>query len=535
MKFKLLIIILVAGFILRVINISENRLPLYGDELTMVYDSYSLYKTGHDQLGNFLPLTFEMGAGRPAGYVYFSIPFVALFGPGGLGVRLLSVISGLGIILLLYLIGKKIFSPKVGLAASLIAAFSPWAISLSMVGFEANFALFLSLLGIYFFIKAFEKPVNFVFSALAFGLTLHTYPTYKVIFVLFLPLLFWYVFTNTLKDAKYLGLGLIVFFLFGILTMIQTFTSSSETRFLNINVFSNQEIRSNIEQKINFERGISQLPPPISRIFLNKGVEYTKIVLENYFQNFSLDFLLLHGDRNPRHNMATQGQLFLMEIILIIIGLLNYWTREKRTLVFLTLWLLIAPISTSFIDLPHNLRSSFMLPALILLSSLGLVTLFSFRRKIFIIAAFIIFSIQFVNFSQKLYFLAPVEYGSFWSYPAKLASEMANENKNKFDYIILSDKIDNMEFAYPVYAKVDPKDVISQNQNKASLNDYNFKKFGNVYIGFIPNSHVESFLGGIEGSVLYIGDPTMVDYLEGYETIQNKDGMIGLVLKKVNY
>ena len=73
----ILLAILILGFIIRVYKI--NSLPLYGDELTIVYDSYSILKTGMDQTGQFLPLTFKMGAGRPAGYVYGSIPVYSYF------------------------------------------------------------------------------------------------------------------------------------------------------------------------------------------------------------------------------------------------------------------------------------------------------------------------------------------------------------------------------------------------------------------------------------------------------------------------
>src|SRR5437773_1625010 len=103
MKSKIMIIlILILAFFIRVVNLSNNPPALYGDELTIVYDAYSLLQTGHDQTGAFLPLTFSMGAGRPAGYVYGSIPFVLFLGPTALGVRMLSVLSGVGIIFLLY-------------------------------------------------------------------------------------------------------------------------------------------------------------------------------------------------------------------------------------------------------------------------------------------------------------------------------------------------------------------------------------------------------------------------------------------------
>src|SRR5687768_9500192 len=94
----ILLVIVLLGAFLRLYNLES--VPMYGDELTIALDSYSLLKNGTDQLGNPTPVTFEMGAGRPAGYVYSSIPFIAVFGPSYLGVRMLSILSGLGLIVL---------------------------------------------------------------------------------------------------------------------------------------------------------------------------------------------------------------------------------------------------------------------------------------------------------------------------------------------------------------------------------------------------------------------------------------------------
>ena len=65
----ILILILILALFLRIINIQNSPPALYGDELTIALDANSLLYTAKDQLGNFLPLTFAMGAGRPAGYV----------------------------------------------------------------------------------------------------------------------------------------------------------------------------------------------------------------------------------------------------------------------------------------------------------------------------------------------------------------------------------------------------------------------------------------------------------------------------------
>ena len=137
--------IVILGLLLRIYRITT--LPMYGDELTIALDTYSIMKTGMDSTGTKLPVTFQMGSGRPGGYIYASVPFVYLFGPTEWGVRSLSLLSSVGIIILMYFLGKKFFNDNVGLIAGFITSISLWDIYLARGGFEAHFALFLALFG----------------------------------------------------------------------------------------------------------------------------------------------------------------------------------------------------------------------------------------------------------------------------------------------------------------------------------------------------------------------------------------------------
>lgn len=174
-----------------------------------------------------------------------------------------------------------------------------------------------------------------------------------------------------------------------------------------------------------------------------------------------------------------------------------------------------------------------MLPPITIISALGLITLIDKKSKIFLIGIGTLFLIQFIFFAQKLYFLAPNEYSRFWSYPAKLASEMAMENKDKYDYVVISDRVDNAEFAYPVYAIIDPSITIAQNRQRTILQDLSFKKLDNIYIGYIPLQNVEKFLNDLNGSVLYIGSAEEIKSLNSYETINGLDGLPALAIRKV--
>lgn len=534
MKYKYLVLIIIIGAILRIINISDRILPMYGDELTIAYDAYSILKTGQDQQGNVFPLTFEMGAGRPGGYVYLTTIFTAFFGPSSLAIRLPSVLSGLGIIFMIYLLSKNFFSEKTALCAAFLASVSPWTVQLSRAGFEANFALFLVLTATYLFIQGVNKFYFYIISAFLFGLVLHTYPTYKVSLLIFIPLLIWYVGKKEiLRNKTHLVLSAFILSVFIILAAVQTFKGGSEVRFAQINVFSRTDLVSSIEQKINLERSISLLPEQISKYFHNRSVEYGKVILENYLQNFSIDFLVLHGDRNPRHNMATMGQIYLAEAILFVIGLFSFWHKERRKLLFLLVWLLIAPIPTSIVDLPHALRSSFMIVPLVLIAALGLAAVISFKNKTIFVLLAVIFFIQFLFFTQKIYFLAPVEYARFWSYSARIASFTALENKAKYDYVFLSDKIDNMEFAYPVYANIDPRQVINQNNGgKVEINGVSFKKFDNIYIGSLNENDLEGLIQSINGLVLVVASPNVKS--GNYDVVNGSDNQPILTLIKKN-
>lgn len=538
MKYKIILaILLTIAFLLRAVDVSGNPKSLYGDELTIVYDAYSILKTGKDQLGNTLPLTFPMGAGRPGGYVYFTIPFVAIFGPNALGVRMPSVVLGVGVVLFMYLIGAKLLSRKVGIWVAALSTFSFWDISLSRVGFEAHLALVLMLGGIYSFLAAQEKSKLLIPSGILFGLVLHTYPIYKMVLPIFLVLFLW--FSKIFKSIqiplfrKNFFIATTFFILLIFLSISQTFIGGSENRLAHINIFSNKEISEKITQKVNTERTTSGLSPLFSKIVHNKFIELTKMTGTNYINNYSMDFLFLYGDRNPRHNTATIGQLNLVFLILLPAGLIRLWIKDKRLFKFFLIWLLLAPIPTALVGDPHALRSSFLLPPLILISALGLESAAVYRKKIFLYIVFIITILQSGYFLQKLYFLAPYQNLNFWSYSAKQASNIAIKNQDDYDYIILSDRIDNIEFAYPVYALIDPNQVIAQNKKRALLNDLQLKRFRNIYIGFIPKERIDSFIASLSGRVLYIDNPDQTPIINNFETIKDPAGKDILIIKKI--
>ncbi|MCL5784306.1 MAG: hypothetical protein M1142_03060, partial [Patescibacteria group bacterium] len=70
---------------------------------------------------------------------------------------------------------------------------------------------------------------------------------------------------------------------------------------------------------------------------------------------------------------------------------------------------------------------------------------------------------------------------------------------------------------------------------KAVLDNYRFKQFNNIYIGYIPVNKDQKFIDGLNGSVLYISTPDALKNFKYYEVIKGKSGLADLaVIKKGN-
>lgn len=526
----LLIILLIAAF-LRFYQIDSNPKSMYGDGMTAVYDAYSIFKTGHDQKGNFMPLVFSLGGGRPGGYIYATVPFAAIFGPTALAARMVSVLSGIGIVFLLYLLAKRLLPQNAALVIAALTAINPWSLSLSRGPFESHFALFLTLLGVYAFIRG---GFWLLIMALSFGLASQTYGTYRLTIPLMTILLLFYLPTfhvGTRFKKPFLLFSLLIITASTIFSVYLTVSRGREDRFDIINIFKDPTLRSQISQKVKNERLLDTLPPNLASLIHTPGIELAGILAENYFSNLLPDFLFLHGDGQVRHNPAEMGEFFWIDAVLLIFGIIYLYKNKKRLLLLLSGWIAIAPTATSLVGGAHALRSSLLLPPLLILSGVGLWNLLEKRRYPLLLTLLgVLFAVQFFYFIDRFYFVAPQKHARFWSYPAKEAAMLALKNQGIFDYVILSNDIDNMEFAYPTYSKLNPREVIDQNQNPANLGEYKFFKYGNIYIGSLPNTRVKQFIKDLPGKILYIGAAKEEPFLENYNIIRGFDNQPDLVI-----
>jgi len=110
---KLIWGIFALGLLLRIVGLSDHPAGFTPDEASFGYDAYSVLRTGRDQWGNFLPLSFKsFGDYKLPLYGYLAVPFVAVFGLSEFAVRLPNVVVGSMAILVLYALVLEIFKAR---------------------------------------------------------------------------------------------------------------------------------------------------------------------------------------------------------------------------------------------------------------------------------------------------------------------------------------------------------------------------------------------------------------------------------------
>ncbi|HEY4499519.1 MAG TPA: glycosyltransferase family 39 protein [Candidatus Paceibacterota bacterium] len=117
--------------------------------------------------------------------------FMKVFGESVFGFRLPSVLLGIGAVYLLYVIGRKLFSERVGLYAAALYAITLNGVYISRTGMQEAYVIFFFLLSLYWFLKALENDKYFFWTGVAIGLgILSKYTAFIIVPILCTYLIF---------------------------------------------------------------------------------------------------------------------------------------------------------------------------------------------------------------------------------------------------------------------------------------------------------------------------------------------------------
>lgn len=375
-----LFLVILLGFILRFYQLGNVPISLHRDETVLGYNAYSILKTGRDISGIFLPIHFESFFFSPAGYSYFSIPFIALLGLSEFSIRTASVVFGVITIPLIFLITLRLFHKDknknlIGLYSSLILAISPWHINLSRVAVENTIVVFFICLGIFLYLTFLEKKnLLFLFLALiSLSINFFIYQAPRVFLPIFIPFLAFSL--NELKNIKRAKYFLALLYIILIILPVALILSSSDLslRINSLSIFKSTATSSIIQEQ-SIRDHLAEVPQFISRIFHNKITGYSLTFVNNYFKHFSFEFLFSDAGFPDRFRIPQIGLIYIFELPLILLSLLKLFEKSFRQAIFLCGWVLIAFVGSAltYDDIPNMQRTLIAVPAISTLSGYGL-------------------------------------------------------------------------------------------------------------------------------------------------------------------
>lgn len=495
MKKVFLILIVVLAFFLRICRLAEYPAGLNADEAAIGYNAYSLLQTGKDEFGHPWPINFQsFNDYKPGLYFYLVLPLVKVLGLNEWAVRLPSALLGFLTVILVYFLVKELFSSSwQALLAAALLAVSPWHLHFSRGGWETNAATFFMVLGVWLFFLALKKPKYFVFSALSLVLAMFTYHSARMVVPL---LVLGLVFLNwkklfVKKNLKGIAVSALAG---GGLLLVLLFSMRGEagiSRFSGVGLLADEGPL----WRVNELRGEHRQPNSFfARFVHNRYAEYSISFLDNWLSHFSADFLFLFGDEIQRNRVPGIGQLYLVEIPLLLAGF--YFLLKKKPWVWSLIfwWLAVGPVASALtFQSPHAIRALNMVVPLTMISAYGLVNFYDELKKRIKLSSRIVlgslfmalFCCNLVFYLRQYYFVYPRAYPAAWQYGFGELAEYISQNQDRFKRIYVTNQYDQPYILLAFYLKYPPQKF--QKEAKLTEKDrFGFstvEHFGKYYFG----------------------------------------------------
>lgn len=433
-KKTLIIILLCLALFFRLYHIETLPPSLFYDEADAGYQAMVFNQHQGDYYGNKFPIHFHsFGDYRTSLHIYSIALFQKITGNYELSVRLPSAIFGTFTVLVIILITNS-------LIPGFLLTISPWAIHYSRIGFEPSGMILLITLSFYFWFKFIkkEKILYLYLTSLFLCLAPYYYSTAKL-FILIIVLLFALIWW---KNIVKLGIKRIILpFLFSLIILFpmlkDTLNGKAGFRFSYISIFSLTH-REQVVDTLRFQDASINHPDQVgvktslvSSLFHNKYQLILDKFISNYLSSFSIDFLVIKGDDNPRHGFNNHGLIYVLDYLLFFIGLFSLFKNKvrKKTSLFFFYLLLLAPLPYALTldsDSPHATRLILMLPSLIYFVYLGINFLLK-KNKYFIFPIFTFYLLSFITFSHYYYYHYPNQSAASWNVGLKEAVLKSND------------------------------------------------------------------------------------------------------------
>ncbi len=453
--YSIFFIIITAAFLVRVWDLGKNPAGFFCDEASIGYNAYSILKTGKDEWGIKLPIFFKaFGEYKNPLDIYFTIPFVAIFGLNEFAVRFTSVFFSLLSLVLVFFIGKKMKDKVSGLILMFILAINPWHIHLSRINLEGfQILLFLLLISIFFLLRFYKhnKAVDLVLFSLFSSLASYSYFPARIIMPLFFIVIIFSVLFKKIYFSPEVATAVLIYIVVSLPLIFHLTLPQGLNRWQQVSVFN--------QKKIN----------PIKKI------------ATSYLLHFSPDFLFLKGDIDmpgqdvTRHSIRGIGEFYLWQLPFIILG--AYYLIIKKSKFSLPIFLLLIlyplPSSLTINVSPQATRSITGIVPFTFLTAFGVDCFLYQLNKInhsirlivlFLLSFVVVFSfVNFVHLLKKYPLYSSDSWG--WQYGPKETMNYFLSKKDNYDEFYMAVSFNGPKIFLKFY---DPDNLC---QNKCKMGD----------------------------------------------------------------
>lgn len=446
----LLFIIVILGALLRFSYLNQMPPSLNWDEISHGYNAYSLLKTGHDQWGLLFPVAnFRAYGDYPLPLnLYLTIPFEIIFGLNQVSIRLPHALLGTLTIIAVYFLVEAIFkNKKIALTAAFLSAIEPWYLFPSRAVFQSNLSVFFLITAFAFFFNRAKNKWFLPLSFLSLGLTLFSYHSTRI----FTPILL-IAFVIIYRQYK--------FILISLLGMILVLLPGASARANVVFILDQGAIN-----QINTLRNTST--SPVKNLFYNKVTYFGVNFAKNYLTYFSPQFLFLNGGTQYQFSVPNQGILFLFTLPLFYLGLILLLIKslKNKDYLFLTVWLILAPIPASLtVDAGAVIRATTMLPLPEILIALALIEIFTkFTKQEVLLACLFVF-LSFLSLENYLTIYANsyrTNYSWSWQYGYQEVVDYVKKNYANYDQIITTKAYGEPHEYFLFFLQYDPAKYLS--------------------------------------------------------------------------
>ena len=366
-EFLILSVILGLAVALRTIGLSSHPYPWSGDEASVGFEAMRILS---GEVTNF----FDAGWSSQPNWSFVPTAITELiFGQNIVAVRMASVLAGTLAVLFVYLAGRELFNPSIGLMAGAFLAALPYHVHFSRLGVNNVVDSFMSALVFWLLVRAWRKddPRSYYLAGAAAGLSIYSYAGTRLALLLAgITLLFLVLFQKGYLHSHWKHLAA-----FGIAVMISV---APQAAFFVRNPYI-------------FLGRLGQEGILFNGWLVHQATQTGKSVLEILFDQFSRTTLVFIASPAPGNFFnSPDPYLTLIASVLFLLGMgyaLAYWYILRYFVPLIWFWAVILFGGILTLNPPANTRLLMTSPAIVIFMALGTYKVLEYLQKFRLVPA----------------------------------------------------------------------------------------------------------------------------------------------------